>query len=136
MNKMIKNTAIFTIGVVGGFGLSNVMLIRTMKSLVVELSNDSNRQFSQHKYYKSNVDKYYDDMIFDSRTEAYEVLRQMDEIIHVYGYVTVADLYKLGGKHSCKYTHQQLCWNNLNSASVCRVREGYTLKLPKPFKRE
>lgn len=72
----------------------------------------------------------YDDIIFDHRSEAEEVLSQMDDILGSYPYVTVADLFDLVGQ-TCDFTCQRYGWTNLRNAEVVRVRDGYMLKLPK-----
>jgi len=72
----------------------------------------------------------YDDIIFDNRGEAEDVLSRMDELISTYGFVSVADLYDLVGVTG-NYTDNKYGWTNIRSASVIRVRDGYMLKLPK-----
>lgn len=72
----------------------------------------------------------YDDITIESRAEADEVLSQMNELIELYGVVSVADLYDLVGK-SHQYTDNKYGWTNINSAEPIRVRDGWMLKLPK-----
>lgn len=71
-----------------------------------------------------------DEIILESRSEAEEVLLQMDQLIENYKMVSVADLYDLVGM-SCDYTAQKYGWTNIRNAEVVRVRDGYRLKLPK-----
>ena len=71
-----------------------------------------------------------DEIILESRSEAEEVLLQMDQLIDSYKMVSVADLYDLVGM-SCDYTAQKYGWTNIRNAEVVRVRDGYRLKLPK-----
>lgn len=72
----------------------------------------------------------FDDIILESRSEAEEVLDNLIESTVQYGYASVADLYDLVGiTHN--YTDQKWGWDNLNNASVRRVREGYLIELPK-----
>ena len=54
----------------------------------------------------------------------------MDEIIDMYGRVSVADLYDLVGITG-NYTDNNYGWTNLASAEPIRVRDGYVIKLPK-----
>lgn len=54
----------------------------------------------------------------------------MDELIDTYGLASVADLYDLVGK-TCEYTDNNYGWNDIRSAAVVRVRDGYLLKLPR-----
>lgn len=72
----------------------------------------------------------YDDIVLETRGEAEEVLTRMDEIMELYGLVTVADLHDLVGITG-NYTDQKYGWTNIRSAEAVRVRDGYLLKLPK-----
>lgn len=72
----------------------------------------------------------FDDIIFDSRGEAENVLCAMEDEIDNYGIVSVADLYELVGV-SGNYTDNKYGWTDLRTASVARTRDGYMLKLPR-----
>ena len=72
----------------------------------------------------------FDDVILETRGEAEEVLSSMDELIEMYGYVSVADMYDLVGI-SCEYTDNKYGWKNIRTAEPVRVRDGYMLKLPR-----
>lgn len=72
----------------------------------------------------------YNDIILDNRGEAEEVLSRMDELIEVYGLVSIADLYDLVGING-SYTDNKYGWTDIRSAKVVRIRDGYLLKLPK-----
>lgn len=72
----------------------------------------------------------YDDITLDSRAEAEEVLRLMDDIIEEYGMVSVADLYDLVGVTG-RHTDHNYGWTNLRNAEAVRVRDGYLLKFPR-----
>lgn len=74
----------------------------------------------------------YDEIVLDTRSEAEEVLERMDELLETYGMVSVADLYDLVGM-SCEYTDNKYGWTNLRSADVIHVRDGFLLKLPRPY---
>lgn len=105
--------------------------------------NTSASRVSYGGYYTGSNDRYkgsenhmrtgysYDEVIIDNRGEAEEVLCRMDELIEMYGIVSVADLYDLIGK-SHNYTDNKYGWTDIRSASVVRVRGGgYTIKLPR-----
>jgi len=79
---------------------------------------------------RTKISYNYDDIIFDNRGEAEDVLSRMDELISTYGLVSVADLYDLVGVTG-NYTDNKYGWTDIRSASVIRVRDGYMLKLPK-----
>jgi len=83
------------------------------------------------RYYNRSRSEYdYDDIIFDNRGEAEEVLARMDDLIDTYGTVSVADLYDLVGITG-NYTDNKYGWTNIRNASVARIRDGYVIKLPK-----
>lgn len=98
-------------------------------------SNVSYRQFYDSKVEdrrpvpSSRFD--YDDLIFESRGEAEAILSRMDEVIDVYGSVTVADLYDMC-ELTAPYTSNRYGWSNIQTAEVARLRDGgYVLKLPR-----
>lgn len=73
----------------------------------------------------------YDDLIFESRGEAEAALSKMDEVIDVYGTVSVADLYDMCDL-TAPYTSNRYGWSNIQTAEVARLRDGgYVLKLPR-----
>lgn len=73
----------------------------------------------------------YDDVILETRGEAEEVLDRMDELIDMYGVVSVMDLYDLVGI-SGQYTDNKYGWTNIRNAEPVRTRDGcYMLKLPR-----
>ena len=72
----------------------------------------------------------HEDIVLETRGEAEEVLTRMDELIDMYGAVSIADMYDLLGK-SCAYTDNNYGWLNIRNAEAVRVRDGYMLKLPK-----
>lgn len=72
----------------------------------------------------------FDDIIFDNRGEAEDVLSRMDEIISMYNFASVADLYDLCGLNG-SYTDNKYGWHDIRNASVVRIRDGYVIKFPK-----
>lgn len=73
----------------------------------------------------------YDDVIFDSRGEAEEVLSSMYDILERYKVVSVADLFDLVGLQ-CKYTDNKYGWMDLRGSEVVRTFDGgYSIRLPK-----
>lgn len=70
------------------------------------------------------------EIIFETRGEAEDVLGNMIDTIKDYGMVSVGDLYDMIGEPGA-FTDNAWGWVDLGSASVRRVREGYTLVLPK-----
>lgn len=72
----------------------------------------------------------FDAIVLESRGEAEEVLDRLCELIDTYKVASVADLYDLVGV-DFEYTDNKYGWTNLRNSEVIRVRDGYTLKLPK-----
>lgn len=76
----------------------------------------------------------YNDMIFDSKSEAEEVLFRMDELIELYGSVSVADYYEFVGITG-DYSANNYGWTDIRSAHIERVRDsgsyGYTIVFPR-----
>lgn len=72
----------------------------------------------------------YDEIIFDNRGEAEEVLQQLRYSIKRYGYVSILDYYDMVGVRT-RPSDANYGWINLNAANVERVNGGYLLRLPK-----
>ena len=72
----------------------------------------------------------YNEIILETRGEAEDVLARMDELIELYGMVSVADLYDLVGITG-NYTDNKYGWTNIRNAEPVHVRDGYMLRLPK-----
>lgn len=107
------------------------------RSSVTRADKVSYRNYYDRDGYRSpdrssrmNSKRSYDDIIYESRAEAKEVLDRMEELIDKYGFVTVADLYDLSGLQ-CDYTDNKYGWLDLRSADVFGTGGGYTIKLPR-----
>ena len=72
----------------------------------------------------------YDELYFETRGEAEDVLDRMREIVSNYGIVSVADLYELAGVVG-NYTDQRYRWTGLRNTDVVRTRYGYQIRLPR-----
>ena len=72
----------------------------------------------------------YDDVVFNNRGDAEEVLYRMEELLERYDSVSVADLFDMAGI-SCNYTDNKYGWTDLRNAHVERVRDGYIISLPR-----
>ena len=100
----------------------------------VSYRNFYDRRDSDRRQLNSPVRTGYsvDDVVLETRGEAEDVLARMDELIEMYGVVSVADLYDLIGVTG-NYTDNKYGWTNIRNAEPIRVRDGYLLKLPKPL---
>lgn len=92
--------------------------------------DDGRRNDRRDTSYRSGGRFDYDDLEFDTRSEAEAVREEMLDVIDRYGFVTVADMYDMADL-SAPYTSSKYGWTNIRSAEVVRVRNGYVLKLPK-----
>lgn len=73
----------------------------------------------------------YDDIVFESRGEAEEVLEKMDELIETYGAASILDFYEFAGI-TTDYTYNKYGWTDVHTAKVVRVSgDGYMIRLPK-----
>lgn len=73
----------------------------------------------------------FDDILFDTKADAEEVLYQLNGALAEYKIATVADLYDLAGVTG-EYTYQDYGWTNLRNAKTVRVRDGrYMIDLPR-----
>lgn len=74
----------------------------------------------------------YNDIIFDSRADAREVLDCMGDILDRFKMVSVADFYELAKAEECEtYTDRKYGWFNLDTAEIIRDRDGYRIIFPK-----
>ena len=71
----------------------------------------------------------FDDIIFESRGEAEEVLSHLVDLTNDYGVASVADFYDLSGIES-QFTDNKYGWTTLRDACTDRVRNGYVIRLP------
>lgn len=73
-----------------------------------------------------------DNILLATRVEAETVLDRLYDLLKEYESASVADLYSLVG-WSSNYTDQKWGWTDMHGSQIRRVREGYTLELPRPI---
>lgn len=73
-----------------------------------------------------------DEILFETRGEAENVLDEMFAVLDEYKLVRVGDLYDMAGL-TRPYTSQNWGWTNLRNSGVRRTRDGYVIDLPKPM---
>ena len=78
-----------------------------------------------------SVNNTYDDILYNTRGDAEAVLAELDELISIYGIVSVQDLYSASGLSCSNYTLNDYGWTDIRSAEVIHVREGYIIKMPR-----
>lgn len=79
---------------------------------------------------RAQIQYSYDDIIFETRGDAEEVLCRMEELLERFDAVSVGDLFDMAGI-SCNYTDNKYGWTDLRNAHVERVRDGYIIDLPR-----
>lgn len=94
---------------------------------------DRGRAPERRDYHRANSAYSFDDILFDNRGDAEEVLATMIDIIKRYDFVTVFDLHEMAGVPSKRHTDNKYGWMDLSAASVARTMDGFILKLPKPM---
>lgn len=92
---------------------------------------DKNRQTQQSPAPISRPSIYsVNEVIFDDRGEAEEVLLRMREAIDKYSMVSVGDFYEMICQKS-EFTSQKYGWRDLKDAVVVRRGAGYAINFPK-----
>lgn len=90
------------------------------------------RGYSKERMTQSTISC--DEITYESRGEAEYVLRALNGNIDQYGQCTVIDLYELSKVTPEQYwTQAKYGWVSLKNARIIETREGFTLKLPKPY---
>jgi len=72
------------------------------------------------------------DVVFETGGEAQEVLSIMNEILELYGEVTVADFYDVAGLEShAQATDNAWGWQSVANTTIGRSRDGYEINFPR-----
>lgn len=97
------------------------------------------RKFYEKNERKSNVNiakaknRYeFNNIIFDTRSDAEEVLSEMRLAIKAYDFVSVFDMYDFSGLQT-DHIDTKYGWADLQDAMVTYTMEGYIIKLPRPL---
>lgn len=73
----------------------------------------------------------YQDLTVPTQQYAETLLANMIELMNQYRVVTVADLYELAGMTTA-ISDNSYGWTSLDTARINKVRDGYSLELPRP----
>lgn len=73
----------------------------------------------------------FDDIILSTRAEANDIIDRLFELIELYGYATVSDLYEFAG-FKPSHTDESWGWYDVRSAVARKVRSGFLVDLPAP----
>lgn len=109
-------------------------IIRDGKRSYVSYSNysdDRDRRSSTRDRDRSARSRHdFDNIIFESRPEAEDVLSNLSDLVRDYGAASVADFYDLSGLTS-DFTDNRYGWDSLAGARTERARNGYIIVLPR-----
>jgi hypothetical protein len=92
--------------------------------------NDKNQKNAPSKSGES-ARNHIDQVIFDNREEANQVLDCMVDYLMDYSMVSVADFYDFACVSS-DWTDQKWGWYDLREARVIKTRDGWEIRLPRP----
>lgn len=85
---------------------------------------------NENKSYKYSFD--YDNVAFETRGDAEAVLSTMDDIIEMYGSVSVGDFYDMSGISTNNYSVNKYGWTDIRNSKVFRSGNKYYIDFPKP----
>ena len=92
-----------------------------------------NRQQSRPRGSSPRERYSYNDIIFETRGDANEVLDIMYEVLEKYHVLSIADYYELAGATDQEqYTDRAYGWFDIGDAHIIRDRDGYRISLPRP----
>lgn len=92
----------------------------------------SRRDKEERSYGRSTRVDVYEDIVFESRADAKEVLEGMDECMEAYDFVRVADMYDLAGL-TCEHTLNNYGWTDIRNAKIVPASGGYIIRMPRPL---
>lgn len=92
---------------------------------------DRDRRDDRYNDRRTSGIRDYEDIVFDSSSDAEEVISSLIELIDVYGQATLNDFYDLAGVTAPDYAVGNYGWTNLSGAKSRRTRDGYVLDLPR-----
>lgn len=70
------------------------------------------------------------DIVLKTFEEATTIVNEMCKIIDMYGFASIADMYRLVGV-PCNYVDDDYGWTDIRDTEVIKVKEGYLLRLPR-----
>lgn len=96
--------------------------------------SDKARRQQIRRYVSEEEDVYptFDDVYFDNVMDASNILHKLKELIDIKGYVTISDYYKLLNI-SANLTQRRWGWEDLYSAQVISLPNGYLIDFPEPL---
>ena len=103
----------------------------------MDLSHALDEDIKKHprpaNYSVNDICKTINDLVFDGRKEAQDVIDFLNELIQRYGEAQVADLYDIVGI-TTNMRDSRFGWTQLDIANVEKIKHGYKLVLSRPIK--
>lgn len=84
----------------------------------------------ERSYSNTARDAGYQDIVYETRADARDVLDSMDEVLETYDVVTVVDMYDLSGL-TCDHTLNNYGWTDIRNAKIVPVSDGYIIRMPR-----
>ncbi len=126
----IGNTLMDTIGYI--FNLNRKSSKRNVSGSSYRDYYEKGRDSEPRESRRDNSVYAYNDIIFDYRPDAEDVLDELGRALDEYGVVSVADLYDLADISNNNYAANDYGWTSLARAEIIRARGGgYKIKFPR-----
>lgn len=139
MGKFVKGLLIFTGGaIVGGYSVVNAAM--KSETFTTALKDAAGKKIVEVLYVsktKSEAPPYgrIEDLVFESRRDADEVLDAMAALVGKFGLVTLGDAYEIATAGPRTYSMERYGWTSVEEGRVVCNRNGrYVINLPKPEK--
>ena len=109
-------------------------LDEVLNQFIEELKAPKKEKVSYSKYSDYIRQRPYvaDEIIVSTRKEGEAILDELEDILRIFGQVSVADFYELVGIPS-NYTDNKRGWKELRYTGLHKSRYGYTFSLPDPI---
>lgn len=127
-----KKVGIFVGGTALGVVIGSVGIVR------MALNNDAIRNGVAKELARQIVGEckrrdQYNELVFDTETEAAKTLANAQAILDKWGSVTVADVYDMTDVMAC-YLDGVYGWTDLRKAEIVKNTNGYVLRMPESRK--
>lgn len=96
--------------------------------------NSRNRSKVNYREYRNPRST--ENLMFENKEDAESALDKAREIIELYGVISIADYYDCAGVSSGNYQHCHYGWTDLDTATVERASDAYTIKMPTAIKND
>lgn len=84
----------------------------------------------ERSYSNTARDAGYQDIVYETRADARDVLDSMDEVLETYDVVSIMDMYDLSGL-TCDHTLDKYGWTDIRNAKIVPVSDGYIIRMPR-----